>query len=356
MKHNRIILFVTLLVAGLASCTKDKDNSAAPKVTTGVYVLCEGAWTYNNSMLTYYNSSTGTATTDFFAKANNGTGLGDTGNDMVIYGTKMYIVVNGSGVLIVADAHTGQVIANIPFKAANGANRQPRSVVPYQNKILVSAWDNKVSVIDTSNLTIEQDIAVGANPEQMAIIGDKLYVTNSGSQNAVADSTISVVSLSTMKELQKITAAYNPSRMVADESGNLYVVCSGNYGNIKPKLVKISTSTNSIVKITDTVVDRIKYYGGALYATGGFSGSGYVRKLSTTDFSQQSPSFVTDGTRIVNPYNLNVDPANGDVYITDAKDYVTSGEVFCFDKNGKKKFSFSTTPAVNPSIVVFIKD
>jgi hypothetical protein len=356
MKHNRIILLLTFLVAGLASCKKDKDDSAAPKVTTGVYILSEGLYNANNSMLTYYNNTTGTASTDFFAKANGGTGLGDTGNDMVIYGSKIYIVVNVSGVLTVADAHTGQKITNIDFKAPGGANRQPRSVIPYQNKILVSAWDGKVSVIDTTDLIIEKDITVGANPEQMAIVGDNLYVTNSGSQNAVADSTISVVSLSTMREVQKIKAAYNPSRIVADESGNLYVVCSGDYNTIKPKLVKISTSTNSIVKIADTVVDRIQYYGGALYATGGYSGTGYVRKLSTTDFSQQSANFVTDGTKIVMPYNLNVDPANGDVYVTDAKDYITSGEVFCFDKNGQKKFSFSTSPALNPSTVVFIKD
>lgn len=308
-------------------------------------------------MLTYYNNSTGTATTDFFAQANSGTGLGDTGNDMVIYGTRLYIVVNESGVLAVADAHTGQKITNVDFKGPGGVNRQPRYVIPYQNKILVSAWDGKVSVVDTTSLTIEQDITVGANPEQMAIVGDNLYVLNSGALNAVQDSTISVVSLTTMREVQKIKAAYNPNFITTDEAGNLYVACGGNYTRTIPsKLVKISTGNNAIVKVADTTVGRIKYYGGALYATGGYYGTGYVRKLSTADFSQQSANFVTDGTNITMPYNLNVDAANGDVYVTDAKDYVTSGEVFCFDKNGKKKFSFSTSPALNPSTVVFLKD
>ena len=204
MKHNSIILLLTLFAAGLASCKKDTDNTTATKAATGVYVLSEGAWSYNNSMLTYYNNSTGTATTDFFAQANSGTGLGDTGNDMVIYGTRLYIVVNESGVLAVADAHTGQKITNVDFKGPGGVNRQPRYVIPYQNKILVSAWDGKVSVVDTTSLTIEQDITVGANPEQMAIVGDNLYVLNSGALNAVQDSTISVVSLTTMREVQKI--------------------------------------------------------------------------------------------------------------------------------------------------------
>lgn len=356
MKHNRIILFVALLVVGITSCKKDKDDSSAPKVTTGVYVLSEGQWTYNNSMLSYYNNSTGESSTDFFAKANGGTGLGDTGNDMMIYGSKLYIVVNESGVVTVADAHTGVKITNISFKNGSGANRQPRYVTAYKNKVLVSNWDGKVSVIDTASLAIEKDINIGANLEQMAVLGNQLYVVVSGALNAVSDSTVSVVDLNTMTETRKITVGYNPGYITSDESGNLYISCGPDFtGTIKSRLVKVSTSTNAVVKVADTAVGRIKYFNGALYAAASYYGVPTVRKLSTTDFSQESPNFVTDGAKVVNPYNVNVDPENGDVYISDAKDYKTSGEVFCFDKNGTKKFSFSTSPAINPSTIVFIK-
>ncbi len=358
MKHNRIILFVALLVTGMVSCKKDKDDTQAPKVTTGVYVLSEGLYGLNNSMITYYNTSTGFTSTDFFAKANNGTGLGDTGNDLLIYGGKMYVVVHGSSVLTIADKLTGQKIKNIDFLTTGGAVSQPRYVVAYKNKVLVDAYDGTVAVIDTASQTIEKRITVGANPEQMVVLGDKLYVANSGGLATIKDSTISVINLSTMTEIQKIKTGVSPSFMTADESGNLYVICSGDYlTNLKPKLAKISTSSNTMVKLADTITGRIAYYNGALYATGGYYGSPYVRKLSTTDFSQQSPNFITDGTQgqITEAYGINVDPENGDVWITDSKDYVVSGEVFCYDKTGKKKFSFSTTPAANPSTVVFIK-
>ena len=356
MKHSRIILFVTLLVVGMTSCKKDKDDSSAPKVTTGVYVLSEGQWTLNNSMLSYYNNSTGISSTDFFAKANSGTGLGDTGNDMMIYGGKLYIVVNESGVVTVADAHTGVKITNISFKTAGNVNRQPRYVTAYKNKVLVSNWDGKVSVIDTTSLAIEKDINIGPNLEQMAVLGDKLYVVVSGALNAVSDSTVSIVNLTTMTEIQKITVGYNPGYMTSDESGNLYISCGPNFsGTIKSRLVKVNTSTNNVVKVADTAVGRIKYFNNALFAAASYYGVQTLRKLSTTDFSQVSANFVADGTKIVNPYNVNVDPENGDVYVTDAKDYKTSGEVFCFDKNGNKKFNFSTSPAINPSTIVFIK-
>lgn len=359
MNQNRIILLVTLLVAGLASCKKDKDAAKAPSVTAGVYVLCEGLANKNNSMLSFYSYSTTTASTDFFAKANGGTGLGDTGNDMVVYGGKMYIVMNVSSVVTVAEVHTGLKIKNIDFTNPGGAPRQPRYVIPYKTKILVSDWDGKVAVIDTASLNIEKDINLGAtNLEQMVILGDKLYVVNSGALNYVKnDSTVSEINLNTMTETRKITVGYNPGYMTADEAGNLYISCGPDYntGALKARLVKLSTTTNSVVKVADTSVGRIKYYNGFLYAASSYDGVKTVRKLSTTDFSQQSPNFVTEGPAIMNPYNVNINPDNGDVYVTDAKDYKTSGEVFCFDKNGKIKFSFSTTPALNPSTVVFIK-
>lgn len=61
------------------------------------------------------------------------------------------------------------------------------------------------------------------------------------------------------------------------------------------------------------------------------------------------------GPKIKLAYGVNVDDATGEVYVTDAKDYISSGEVFCFDNTGKKKFSFSVTPGLNPNTVVLIK-
>jgi hypothetical protein len=66
-------------------------------------------------------------------------------------------------------------------------------------------------------------------------------------------------------------------------------------------------------------------------------------------------NFVVDGTVIVNPYSVNIDTQNGDVYITDAKNSILAGELLCFDKTGKKKFSAGTTPGVGPNKVVFVR-
>lgn len=352
----KLLLIVACVIVFVSSCKKDdKTTPEVPKVTTGLFVLNEGFYTNNSTTLTYYSFETNKAVTDYYANVN-GNDLGTLGNDILLYGGKMYIVVNVGSFVRVADAYSAKAIKNLPFEVTpGGAMRQPRYAVPYKNKVLVSSWDGTVAVIDTTSLNVEKWITVGTNPEGLVVSGDKLYVANSGGLNTVKDSTLSVVDLTSMTETKKIVVGVNPGSVAADENGNVYVACGGDYNTIGPKLVKVSTSTGTVVKSADTTVAKIRYYNGLLYTTGGYSGSPYVRTLSTTDFSQTRSNFVTDGTVIQLPYGINIDESTGDVYVTDAKDYSSSGEVFCFDQTGKKKFSFSVAPGVNPNTVVFIK-
>ena len=37
-----------------------------------------------------------------------------------------------------------------------------------------------------------------------------------------------------------------------------------------------------------------------------------------------------DGTNLRTPYGIAVNPENGDVYLTDAYQYTTNGDVYCF--------------------------
>ncbi len=80
-----------------------------------------------------------------------------------------------------------------------------------------------------------------------------------------------------------------------------------NYDSIAPRLVKVNTLTNTVVKSADTAVGRMRYFSGKLYTTGGYSGSPYIRALSLNDFSALGANFVTDGTKIEMAYGLNID-------------------------------------------------
>lgn len=356
MKKNFALFVCAALLVTISSCSKDEDGpNDIPKVTTGLYVLNEGSFNGNNTTLTYYNFSNSTATTDFFANVN-GSGLGDTGSDIVIYGSKMYIVMNVSSNIEVADALTAKEITKIPMKDDAGAARQPRYAVGYKNKLLVSSYDGTVAVIDTASLTIDKLITVGSNPEQLVVANDKLFVANSGGLNfPYYDSTVSVVDLSSYTEIKKIVVGMNPGKMAADDNGNVFVVAAGNYTNVAATLIQLDAGTETVKKTLDSSVYLVRVSGDKLYATGGYGINQKVIVFNTNDLSVSNENFITDGTSITLTYGLNIDDANGDVYITDAKNYVSAGEVFCFDKTGKKKFSFSVTPGINPDKVVFVQ-
>ncbi len=347
MTTNKLSLLLLLFFTSIISCKKnDLTASVTPVVTTGVYTLNQGIFQQNNTTLTYYDFTSATPSTDYF-KTVNGFGLGDTGSDFIIYGGKLYIVMNVSGYVAVADAIGAKFRDTIDFKNA-GVNRGPENIVGFGSNVFVSSTDGTVAVIDTSSLSIQKFITVGSNPAQMVVSGNNLYVSNTGGYSATYDSTVSIIDLTSLTETGKITVGINPGSLASDNSGNIYVACTGNYGSVTPSLVKVSLSTGKVILSVDSAAGTIRYYNNELITTGGYLGTTNVGILNPNDFSAIRPSFVTDGTTIVNPYGLDIDPATGDVYVGDAKDYISSGTVYCFDKTGKEKFSFSTSPGISP--------
>ncbi|MBO5977111.1 MAG: YncE family protein, partial [Bacteroidales bacterium] len=61
--------------------------------------------------------------------------------------------------------------------------------------------------------------------------------------------------------------------------------------------------------------------------------------------------FITDGTIIETPYGLSVNPQNGDVFICEAYNYLTQGDVLCFSSDGKLKYRLSDV-GLNPNAVI----
>ena len=134
MKNKLSFLALSLLVI-LFSCKKDDvAPPVTPKITTGVYILNQGLYGANNTTLTYYDFATSTPTTDYFRNVN-GFGLGDTGSDFIIYGGKLYIVINNSGYVAVANSLTAKFMDTISFKNA-GVNRGPENIAGREVKYL----------------------------------------------------------------------------------------------------------------------------------------------------------------------------------------------------------------------------
>ncbi|MBP6609795.1 MAG: YncE family protein [Paludibacter sp.] len=356
---NKKNLFLSLLIAigfGFTFSSCDPNETVEDvKVTTGLLVLDQGKFLGNNAGLTYYDLATQLPTTDVFLNKNN-RGIGDTGQDMIQYGSKIYVAVYSSSLIEVIDSKSLVSIKTIPMRNEKDAASSPRALASAKGKVYVTLFDGNVAQLDTATLTVEKRIKVGPNPEGCAIVNNKLYVANSGGMQTVKDSTISVIDLTTFTELKKIKVNLNPGPVVADKYGDIYVISKGNYDDIAGKFQRVQTSND---KVTDIAMPAqyIDIVGDKAYVLSFEYAPDYSvinKVVGTYDIKNEtivsSNILKTEITKT--PYCISVDPTTNYIYVGET-DYKNKGKVNCFDASGNLKYSFST--GVNPAKVLFLK-
>jgi YVTN family beta-propeller protein len=350
LKSN-ILLATAAVSLTLASCHKEKKiTPVATPVTDGLYVLNQGVFNDNNSTLLFYDYTSKQVTPDIFSSVN-GRGLGDTGNDIEIYGSKMYIVVNVSSTIEVVDTKSAKSIKQI--KLFNGsAGREPRDIVFYKSNAYVTSYDGTVAVIDTAALAVSQYIQVGRNPEQLTVANGKLYVANSGGLDYPNyDKTVSVIDLGSLTVTKTLTVVVNPQNVVADNYGNVYVLSAGDYASIQPSLAIIDDNTDAIKSQSNFDGSNMAIQGDNIYF---ITAAGKIEIYNAKTQSVSNPDFITDGTVITTPYSVAADGTTGEVFVTDAKDYSSNGTLYAFDKAGKKEYS--VTVGINPGKIALLKN
>ncbi len=360
MKKKNVCILV-LLAALFAACS-DSDividpTELPPSETQKILVLCEGIWNHNNSTLAFYDLKSKATDLDYFTTVNKN-GLGDTANDMIKYGSKIYIVVNESGTIEVIEAATGKSVKQIKMKTktAEGKeeiNKQPRYAAAYGGKVYVTSYDDTVTRIDTVSLEIDGSVTVGRDPEGICIKNSKIYVANSGGLDFPDyDKTVSVIDLNSFKEIKKIEVGLNPYQVFADSQGDVYVSVRGNYADIAPSFKKISPSyeVSAIPNLTVSEFTIVNDKAYILYNEWGKESEVKVFDCKTEEVV--TDNFVTDDTAISNGYKITADAYSGDVYVT-TSDYTTSGNVLCFDKTGKLKFTLRGV-GIGPNKIILL--
>jgi YVTN family beta-propeller protein len=345
----RWALICLLGVAVLNGCKPEKPQEEED-VLGDVYVLNQGGMGMNNASLSCYNSQTKALLKDCFL-AKNKRGLGDVGNDLKAYGSKLYCVVNGSNTVEVMSVSTGVSVKQIPL-----AGKSPRRIAFWKSKAYICCWDGTVVQIDTASLAVEKTVSVGRNPEDLCVSNGKLYVSNSGGLDYPNyDNSVSVVDLASFAELKKIEVGVNPSRIAADDYGNVFVIVIGNYDDIPTKFKCISSQSDAVTHTFDLAVSNFTISGNIayIYQCEYPYDSYWVKEFNVVSKTVTKENFFTEAVDIQAPYGITVNKSNGDVYIGDARDYKTNGDVHCFGSNGKKKFTLNV--GFFPSDIVVVK-
>lgn len=356
MKTTFRLLLLLQIIHVFTACD-DLHSKVEPtptlKETTDLYILCEGLINMNNSTLVHYSVKDTLIDKDYFT-TKNGRGLGDTANDLKLYGSKIYIVVNVSSQVEVIDAETGISQKRIPLFSENGVPREPRCIAFYEDKAYVCCFDNTVVRIDTATLQTDAIVTVGRNPDGICATNNKLYVSNSGGLSYPNyDNTVSVIDITTFQEIKKIEVSINPYTIAADKYGDVYVASRGDYGIGKYCLQRIDSRTDQLIETFDEEVLNFCISGDLayLYNYDYTYQTSWIKVMNVRTEEIVRDNFITDGTQITTPYGISTNEETGDVYITDAYDFMVTGDVACFGADGKLKYKAEDV-GLNPNHVV----
>ena len=384
MKMKSITYILTLsMTLFLAGCRHDElvvpteydiinDVPDPDTSIRGFYLVNEGNMGSNKCTLDYFDYFTGLYARNFYAERNPNVikELGDVGNDIGIYGSKLYVVVNCSHKVEVLDSRTGSRLGQVDIPNCRYVRfyRGKAYVSSYVGPVLIDPDAPKGAVyeVDTTSLKVTRKVSVGYQPEEMEIVDDYMYVANSGGYRVPNyDNTVSVIQMVDFKQVQQIPVGINLHRLKKDRYNKLWVTSRGDYQSRPSRMYVLDKRRgyNQMI-VTDTLpfgVSNMAIRGDSLYFYS-TEWNNYTQSNTITygivDVRTKrlvSHNFITDGTEkeITIPYGIAVHPETGDILVTDAKNYVSSGTLYCFDRLGRKKWSVRTGDI--PAHITFLK-
>ncbi len=358
MKRIYSLLFCAAALLGFVACDNTDNNGGDGPGVSNLYVLNGGSYGSNNASLASYDIDDATITDDLFV-LQNGQGLGDTAQDMIVFEDKIFITVYGSGIIFVTDME-GTIIKEIQ----DDTYYSPRCLATDGESVYVSYYDGGVAKINPDTYAVTKSSA-NINPEQIAVANGNLYVTISqGYGNYNACNTIDVYDTSSMTYSKSIEVILNPTQIAADSKGNLYVISMGNYGYGNPAIyatlqkVDGTTGVMSVVDITDIedATPTIMAMGkdDVLYVVEGVSNASTDWKMVGNVYAYDTTTgnvstLITDGTTISNMYSLSAGTNTGEVYVG-TSDYTNTGDIYVINADGTLQTTFGV--GLNPMKVI----
>ena len=342
MKKNSLLtLSFLLILLGFQSCKKDNPPMHESEFKDGIFVVNEGQFTHNNASLSFIDKNLNDIKNNLYHDIN-GQDLGDQAQSMSFTDDKAYIVVTNSNKIVVVNKEDMKYQSTITNQLAN-----PR-YVDYTdgNRSFVSCWgdpsdssDDYLAIVNTQNDVVTDTIHVSVGPEKLISNEDYLFVANKGGWGT--NHIVTAINLATLNKDAEINVGDRPNSMVIKD-GILWVLSSGEpawTGNeTAGKLSKIDINTLSVLQefTFDTTQhpDHLSLDDDNLY----FNIGNDVYQMDKDATSLPTTPFLTyDGIAI---YNMETN--DGKLFISDAKDYQSEGDVVIYDLDNQQKIKTFT--------------
>ena len=338
------IIYLYILLISLSSCVKDPSSiqteNPANLSERYIFALCQGLWGADNSALTRIDLNNNSVTLDFYKSQNPGLFLGNTANDIVARGDTAYIALSFTNTIEALRLSNGKSLGRIILKDSSNPKQmfKPRKIAIYNDTIAYATLLSRNSIIGFNPKTLKlitNEIYSGAYPEGCVIIGDKLFVANSGygylGQSAERASSISVFNAGTGEFIYNFKTNTNPVEMTANsKNGRLYVSCYEVSADIKGYILEIDGASYQTLRTWQCVNTSINLSSGAdsliFVNTDGLN-------LIELNKSEASPHII-----IANPnhddnwFSCGISRYDNSFLIGNAKKYTENGEILRFNK------------------------
>lgn len=363
---KKYLLGLAVLLMGTAVMTSCSDDNDGPETylqvySTGAYVVNSGnMYSKIESSLTAIDYASSTATQNVFKTANGRT-LGNTANDGIVYGNKIYLAVDQSNTIEVIDKKTKQSIKQIKTTEllGNAEGAHPRHIIAGGGNVYFTTYGGYVAAVDTTSFALQKKWQVGNYPEGLVFGNHTLYVANSN--YGAGGGNISCINLSNDNvETKNIEGVNNPTGIYY-AAGLLYVLDNQYYGAsynaygenalravdfAVGKSQKVADG-NYAVCVTPGAITRTQVVRPYFYVLNApFGGTPSVSALAAGSTQAQT---MTLSEMPVSPCGIFADPLNGHIFVLSYRlgdkgnpDYNGNGYVVEYDRAGQKQHEYET--------------
>ena len=316
MRKIIVILVGFILVSG---CKDEIENPQISFIKKGVLIVNQGNFGWGEGTLSLYNPIDKTVQNDVFQNVNNQS-LGNVFQSISQIGDSYFLVINNSGKIIITDTSFTQT------DKIEGLT-SPRYLYQVSNKkaYVTDLYADAISVIDLAQNQVTHTIPENGWSER-AVIKNQIFWFAASETNYIYG-----IDILTDKVIDSIQVAGFPESLVIDNSNQLWILCRGDENaQEKAALMRIDETDESIDlqididKIPTNLVfdqsDDILYF---------ISDGVWSMKSSET-----VPNLIYDGQGKTF-YSLDINPNNGELYVSDVVDFVSNSSILRFDKNGE---------------------
>lgn len=337
----------------ILSCQKSVREVVIPPVNPpppdsatynhGVFVINEGNFNSGNASITFVSESDpGLVVQDLFHQVNKRS-LGDVAQEMEIFNGMGFIVVNNSNSVEVVSLTTFKSVASI----TSGFN-SPRNIeIIDSTKAYVTNMLSDISIVNLKTFTVTGSIKNPNWTEGMIRFKNLVFVSSIGGYNEPNNkrsAKVLIVDTRSDKIVDSIQTGKEPLGIVIDRKNKVWILCTGGYDYFEPpsllmidpdlKVVEKTFHFSSMTQIPSRL--SINGSGDTLY----FLYNG-VYRMSVSSAALPDQPFIPNGNHVF--YGLAVHPSTGNIFVSDAIDFVQNGVVYKINQaNGQILSQFQT--------------